>query len=448
MFLTRKRLSRRTLLRGGGAAIALPFLDSMVPAAASRANYGPYQRLACIEMVHGAAGSTDEGVRRNYWSPAKQGAEFDWSYSLQPLAPLRDYITVVSGTQAKGAEPASPSEAGADHFRSSAVFLTGAHPKQTTGPGVTNGISIDQLFARHVAQRSPTRVSSLQLCAENIGLSGSCAFEYDCVYSDTISWASPTRPLPMTVNPRAAFDQLFGSTATRPRASILDAVAEDRSRLLNHVGTTDRARINVHLEEIRTVERRIQAIEKSNAEAERRERTLAPIGVPDSWEAHVRLMFDLQVLAFASDTTRVSTFKMSHDTSLRVFSESGVRTPFHTLSHHSERPALIADFAKINRYHVDQVRYFLERLRATPDGDGNLLDHSLVLYGSPMGDSHLHNHSRLPLFLAGHACGQMRGNLHRQCPDGTPLANVLLTILHKLNVDQAQVGDSTGEIDL
>jgi Protein of unknown function (DUF1552) len=447
MFLTRKHLSRRTILRGGGAMIALPFLDSMVPAAASPSNEGPHQRLACIEMVHGAAGSTDEGVQRHYWSPAKQGAEFEWSYSLEPLAPLRDYVTVLSGTQARGAEPARPSESGGDHFRSSAVFLTGAHPKQITGPGVTNGVSIDQLFAQHVAQRSATRVPSLQLCAENIGLSGSCAFEYDCVYSDTISWASPTRPLAMTVNPRAVFDQLFGSTAAGPRASILDGAAEDRSRLQHRVGTTDFTRINAHLEEIRAVERRIQAIEKFNAQAGERERILAPIGVPDSWEDHVRLMFDLQVLAFASDTTRVSTFKMSHDTSLRVFPESGVGAPFHTLSHHSERRELIADFAKINRYHVDQVRYFLERLRATPDGDGNLLDHSLVLYGSPMGDSHLHNHRRLPLFLAGHACGQMRGNLHRQCPDGTPLANVLLTILHKLNVDEARIGDSTGEID-
>jgi hypothetical protein len=454
MLLTRKHLSRRTILRGAGAAIGLPFLDSMVPAVSAQmasANTAAHTKLACIEMVHGAAGSTDEGVRQHYWSPAKQGADFEWSWSLQPLAPLRDYITIVSGTHANGAEPATPSEGGADHFRSSAVFLTGAHPKQVTGPGVTNGISIDQTFAQHIAQLSQlaqghsTRVPSLQLCAENIGLSGSCAFEYDCVYSDTISWASPTRPLPMTVNPRAAFDQLFGSTA---RASILDAVAEDRSRLNNRVGGTDRARISLHLEEIRAVERRIQAIEESNAQAAHRARFLAPLGVPDSWEDHVKLMFDLQVLAFASDTTRVSAFKMSHDTSLRIFPESGVRTPFHTLSHHSERPELIADFAKINRYHVDQVRYFLQRLRDTPDGDGNLLDHSLVLYGSPMGDSHLHNHRRLPLFLAGHAGGQLRGNLHRACPDGTPLANVLLTILHKLNVDQAQFGDSTGDIDL
>jgi len=448
MLLTRKHLSRRTILRGAGAAIALPFLDSMAPAATPPADTAAYSKLACIEMVHGAAGSTDEGVRRHYWSPAKQGADFEWSYSLQPLAPLRDYITIVSGTRARGADSTSPSEGGADHFRSSAVFLTGAHPKQITGPGVANGISIDQIFAQHIAQRNATRVPSLQLCAENIGLSGSCAFEYDCVYSETISWASPTRPLPMTVNPRAAFEGLFGSSATRARASILDAVAGDRSRLNRRVGVADRARINGHLDEIRAVESRIQAIEKSNAQAEQRARYLAPLGVPDSWEDHVKLMFDLQVLALASDTTRVCAFKMSHDTSLRIFPESGVRTPFHTLSHHSERPELIADFAKINRYHVDQVRYFLQRLRDTPDGDGNLLDHSLVLYGSPMGDSHLHDHRRLPLFLAGHAGGRLRGNLHRACPDDAPLANVLLTVLHKLGVDRVNFGDSTGEIDL
>jgi uncharacterized protein DUF1552 len=428
--------------------IALPFLDSMVPAATSRAQKTITQKLACIEMVHGAAGSTDEGIRQHYWSPAKQGADFDWSYSLAPLAPLRDYITIVSGTRARGAEPTASSEEGADHFRSSAVFLTGEHPKQITGPGVASGVSIDQVFAQHIAQRNATRVPSLQLCAEIAGMNGSCSFRYDCAYSDTISWASATRPLPMTVNPRAVFDRLFGSGAGQPGASVLDTVGEDRSRLNTRIGGTDRARLNDHLEEIRSLERRIQAIEKYNANAEQRERYFAPIGVPDSWEDHVHLMFDLQVLAFASDTTRVSAFKLSHDTSLRVFPESGVRTPFHTLSHHSERPALVADFAKINRYHVAQVRYFLQRLKDTPDGDGNLLDHSLVLYGSPMGDSHLHNHRRLPLFLAGHAGGGLRGNLHRMCSDGTPLANVLLTILRKLDVDRASFADSTGEIEL
>jgi len=439
MFLTRKHLSRRDLLRGAGASIGLPLLDSMLPAASSHSQRPPV-RLACIEMVHGAAGSTDEGARQHYWSPAQEGDDFRWSYSLQPLAPLREYVTVVSGTEARAAESATPSEGGADHFRSSAVFLTGAHAKQVTGSGVINGISIDQLYA----QQNPTRVPSLQLCAENIGLSGSCAFEYDCVYSQTISWASPTRPLPMRVNPRVVFEQLFGTASV----SVLDASADDRARLRRTLGASDRARLDQHLDEIRALEHRIQAIELANASAEHRERYLAPLGVPDSWEDHVRLMFDLQVFAFASDTTRVSAFKMSHDTSLRIFRQSGISTPFHTLSHHSERPQLIADFAKINRYHVEQVRYFLQRMKETPDGDGNLLDHSLVLYGSPMGDSHLHDHRRLPLFIAGHAGGRLRGNLHRVCPDGTPLANVLLTILQKLNVDRARFADSTGAIGI
>jgi hypothetical protein len=216
----------------------------------------------------------------------------------------------------------------------------------------------------------------------------------------------------------------------------------------NALGAHDRSRMDAHLEEIRAVERRIQAIEKHNASTDRREQSLAPLGVPDSWDQHVKLMFDLQVLAFASETTRISAFKLSRDTSLRLFPESGVRTPFHTLSHHGERPELIAEFAKLNRYHVDLVRYFLQRLKETPDGDGNLLDHSLVMYGSPMGDSHLHNHSRLPLFLAGHAGGALKGNLHRVCREGTPLANCLLTILRKVGLPQARFADSTGEIDV
>jgi hypothetical protein len=433
MFIAKKHLSRRTLLRG----IALPFLDAMVPAQTRME--APRSRLACIEMVHGAAGSTDEGVSKHYWSPKSEGPVFQFSYSLEPLAALREYITIVSGTDARQAEALAPSEGGADHFRSSAVFLTAAHPKQTTGPDICNGVSIDQLYA----QRQATRLPSTQLCIENIGLSGSCGFDYSCIYSETISWASPTEPLPMEVNPRIAFEKLFGAPAG---GSVLDRIAESRARLNNDVGAGDRARVDSYLEQVRGIERRIQAIEKENALAPARALAAAPLGVPDSWEKHVELMFDLQVLAFAADITRVSAFKMSRDTSNRLFPESGVKAPFHTLSHHSGRPDEIAEFAKLNRYHVGLVARFLEKLRATPDGDGNLLDHSLVLYGSPMGDSNSHNHKRLPVFLAGHACGAVKGSLHSVCKPGTPHANTLLTILRRLGVEVESVGDSTGEI--
>jgi hypothetical protein len=453
MFIEKKHLSRRTVLRGMGATLGLPLLDAMLPAQTPlrQTAASPRSRLACIEMVHGAAGSTEEGARQHYWSPARDGADFDWSYSLEPLAPLREYITVVSGTDAHPAEPAAPCEDGADHFRSSAVFLTAAHAKQTSGPDVLNGASIDQIYAQQLGHE--TRLPSVQLCIENIGLNGSCLFQYNCVYSETISWASPTDPLAMTVNPRAAFEKLFsnagaeGAARRQARGSVLDGTAPDAARLQRALGPADRDRLNAYLAEVRATERRIQAIERRNATAEERE-LAAPLGVPDSWEEHVKLMFDLHVLAFQADVTRVSAFKMSRDTSNKIFPESGVDTPFHTLSHHIERPALIAEFAKLNRYHVGVVSYFLEKLKNTPDGDGNLLDHSLVLYGSPMGDSNFHNHRRLPLFLAGHAGGALQGNLHRVCQEGTPHANCLLTVLHKLGVDIDRIGDSTGEISI
>jgi hypothetical protein len=446
MFLAKKHLSRRTVLRGMGVSLALPLLDAMVPAQTPlrRTAASPRSRLACIEMVHGAAGSTAEGARKYYWSPEKEGADFDFSYSLQPLAPFREYLTIVSGTDARQAEALAPSEGGADHFRSSAVFLTAAHPKQTTGPDIFNGVSIDQLYAQKFAQ--DTRLPSIQLCIENFALSGSCGFDYSCLYSETISWSSPTTPLPMIVNPRVAFEKLFRDSSRPASGSILDGIAPEANGLQKSLGPADRSRLDTYLEEIRSIEHRVEDIEKQNATAAARELPAAPLGVPDSWEQHVELMFDLQVLAFAADVTRVSAFKMSRDTSNRIFPQSGVNSPFHTLSHHIEKPELIAEFAKLNQYHVSLIADFLRKLRDTPDGDGSLLDHSLVLYGSPMGDSNTHNHKRLPLFLAGHACGELKGNLHRVCQSGTPHANTLLTVMHKLGVDIPSVGDSTGEI--
>ncbi len=447
MLIARKHLSRRTMLRGMGVSLALPLLDSMVPAQTPirKTAAAPRSRLACIEMVHGSAGATDEGTAKHYWSPAREGSDFELSYSLEPLAPFREYLTIISNTDARQGDAFVPSEGGADHFRSSAVFLTAAHPKQTAGPDVYNGTSIDQIYAQNCGR--DTLVPSMQLCIENIGLSGSCGYQYNCIYADTISWASPTAPLPMTVNPRVAFEKLFGTEA-RPGGSVLDAVQTETARLQGQLGPGDRAKLHSYLEEIRMVEKRIQAVELRNATAETRLLPAAPLGVPDSWEEHVKLMFDLQALAFAADVSRVSAFKLSRDTSNRIFPESGVKDPFHTLSHHSGTSALIEEFAKLNRYHVSLVPYFLQKLKNTPDGDGTLLDHSLVLYGSSMGDSNTHNHRRVPLYLAGHACGQLKGNLHRMCPDGTPQANALLTVLRKLGVEIDSVGDSTGEIEI
>jgi hypothetical protein len=454
MFITKKHLSRRTVLRGMGVSLALPLLDSMVPAQTPVAKTAavPKTRLACIEMVHGAAGSTADGTEKHYWSPAEEGRDFKFSQTLEPLEPLRDYITVVSDTDLHPATAWAAAEEGADHFRSSAVYLTAAHPKMTEGSDYFAGTSIDQLYAQQFGQDTP--LPSIQLCIEMVDASGACDYGYACVYADTISWASPTQPLPMTLDPRMAFESLFGEGGTpeerlarqKVNRSILDWISRDVARLQKGLGPSDRNRLNQYLDDVREIERRIQRIEKYNASGEARALPAAPLGVPDSYEDHVKLMFDLQALAFMTETTRVSAFKMSRDVSTRVFPESGVKQPFHPCSHHQENPAKIAEFAKLNRYHVSLVPYFLNKLKNTPDGDGNLLDHSVVLYGSPLGDSNVHNHKRVPIFLAGHANGELKGNLHVRAKDGTPMANVLLTVAHKLGVNVESFGDSNGEV--
>ena len=454
MFITKKHLSRRTVLRGMGVSLALPLLDSMVPAQTPLRKTAavPRSRLACIEMVHGAAGSTGDGSEKHYWSPAKEGSDFEFTQTLQPLEPLRDYVTIVSDTDLRPATAWSQAEEGADHFRSSAVYLTAAHPKMTEGSDYYGGTSIDQLYAQQFGQDTP--LPSIQLCIEYVDASGACDYHYACVYADTISWASPTQPLPMIIDPRMAFENLFGDGTTpedrrarqKVNRSILDWISRDVSRLQKDLGPSDRKRLSAYLDDVRELERRIERIEKYNASGEARALPSAPLGVPDSYEEHVKLMFDMQALAFMTETTRVSAFKMSRDVSTRVFPESGIKTPFHPLSHHQENPTKIAEFAKLNRYHVSLLPYFLEKLKNTPDGDGNLLDHSVVMYGSPMGDGNVHNHKRVPIFLAGHASGQMKGNLHVRCADSTPMANILLTTLHKLGVNVETFGDSTGEI--
>ncbi|MGD9906142.1 MAG: DUF1552 domain-containing protein [Vicinamibacterales bacterium] len=456
MFLTKRALSRRTVLRGLGASVALPLLDAMVPAratAAERAAAAPAPRFTGIEMVHGSAGSTEYGTAKHLWSPAAVGRDFEFTPILKPLEPFRDHLTVVSHTDCTGADPFTAEEVGADHFRSSAVFLTAAHPKQTEGSDIRNGPSIDQIYARARGQDTP--LPSIQLCIENLDASGTCGYNYSCAYMDTISWADETTPLPMIRDPRLAFEELFGTggsaadraARTRVNRSILDRITRDIAALQQNLDAKDRGRLTDYLENIREIERRIQAIEAYNtAHGPERELPAAPVGVPDSWEDHVKLMFDLQVLAFAADVTRVSTFKLSRDTSNRVFAESGCSTPWHSASHHGERAATIEDQGTINRYHLSVLAYFLDRLKQTPDGDGSLLDHALVLYGSPMGDGNVHGHRRVPLLLAGHANGALAGNLHVLEKDRTPQANVLLTVLHKLGVDADRVGDSTGTV--
>jgi hypothetical protein len=452
-FITQKHLNRRTVLKGLGATIALPLLDAMTPARAFAQS--KKLRLVAMEMVHGAAGSTAFGLQKNLWAPAATGSAFDLSATaLAPLEPWREYVTIVSNTDVRNAEAFLPPEIGGDHFRSAAVFLTQAHPKQTQGSDLLAGISLDQLFAQKYGQETP--MPSMQLCVENVDQAGGCFYGYSCAYTDSISWATPEEPLPMIRDPRAVFDQLFGIGATpearaarrRRDKSILDWVTQSTNELKRTLGAADQIRLADYLEDVREIERRIQKVEAQNTSGEARAIPGAPIGVPDSYDEHVKLMFDMQVVAFASDVTRVVAFKLSRDVSNRVYPETGVNTGFHIASHHGEREDRILDLAKINRYHVGLVPYFLKKLKDTPDGDSNLLENSLLIYGSPMGNSNVHNHKRCPLFLAGHAGGALKGNLHIKAADGTPMANAMLGALRGVGLELESFGDSNAVMDL
>jgi hypothetical protein len=458
MIITKRHVSRRAVLKGMGVTVALPFLDAMTPAGTALANTAAKGkvRFVAMEMVHGAAGSCPYGAQHNLWSPAATGRTFDLTpTSLAPLEPLRDYITIISNTDVRMAEAFTTPEIGGDHFRASSVFLTQAHPKQTMGSDLYVGTSFDQIYARQYGQ--DTAIPSMQLCIESVDHSGGCEYNYSCAYTDAISWASPSEPLPMLRDPRAVFDTLFGAGATpedrarrrREDKSVLDTIVAAIDRMKRQLGAADRARLTDYLEDVREIERRIQNVEATNRSGERREMPNAPAGVPDSYEEHVKLMFDLQSVAMASDITRVFAFKLSRDVSGRVFPATGVTTGFHNASHHNERAERVLDFAKINTYHVSLVPYFLERLKRMPDGEGSVLDNTLIVYGSPMGNPNVHNHKRCPLFVAGKAGGQLKGGLHIKAADGTPMANVFLTMAQMLGMDDlTSFGDSTGEFDM
>ena len=412
-------------------------------------------RVIFIEQVHGAAGSNAIGATKNLWAPAGVGKNFELAgdNALTTLDPWRKYLTIVSNTDVRMAEAFAPPEIGGDHFRSSAAFLTQSHPKQTQGSDLYVGTSIDQMIARRIGQ--DTALPSLQLCIENLDQAGGCDYNYGCAYTDTISWASPSEPLPMIRNPRSAFDLLFGAGSNnadrvsrrKANQSILDWITGEVSGLKRQLGPSDRERLDKYVTDIRELERRIQAVEAHNASGEVRELPEAPIGVPDSFEEHMKLMFDIQVLALQSDMTRVISFKTGRDASSRAFPESGTNKGFHPASHHGGREATVMEFNLINKYHVSMVPYFLDKLKNSMDGDKNLLERSMIVYGSPMGDSNLHNHRRCPLLLLGGGNGRLANNVHLKAPDGTPMANVFLSLLHKLGMDDIKsFGDSTDEI--
>ncbi|HEY7285102.1 MAG TPA: DUF1552 domain-containing protein [Vicinamibacterales bacterium] len=456
-FITGKQMPRRTFLRGVGVTVALPFLDAMVPARGEvRAAADPI-RLVCIEEVHGLPGCNNWGASKHLFAPASVGRDFTLvpDNPLSTLDGFREYMTIVSNTDVRNAEAFALPEIGGDHFRSSAVFLTQSHPKQTQGSDLWAGTSLDQLYAKKYGQSTP--MPSMQFCIENLDQAGGCTYNYSCAYTDSISWASPSEPLPMIRDPRVAFDMLFGTGSTpqeraarrQTRSSILDWISGEVERVRRQVGSGDRARLDRYMDNVRELERRIQAVEAHNRSGEAREMPDAPAGVPDSYSEHIKLLFDLQVLALQSDMTRVISFKTGRDAQNRVFPESGSNQPFHPASHHGNREERILEFNKICKYRVSQVAYFLEKMKSATEGDGNLLDKTLVIFGSPMADANIHNHRRCPLVLLGHAGGQLKGGAHLKAADDTPMANVMLTLLHNLGLeDMKSFGDSTGEFSL
>jgi hypothetical protein len=439
MFVTKKHLSRRTLLRGAGAANALPLLDSMVPAATALAQTAakPKTRLGCIYIPHGAT--------MDKWTPAATGSRFELSEILAPLEPFREELCVVSGLAHAQVAPWTGEDTGGaeNHVRAAAVFLSGAHPVK--GDRAVAGPSVDQIAAAHVGQDTP--LPSVELSIEEVGLN--CDANFTCAYRNTLSWKSATLPLPMENNPQVAFERLFGDGSTdaeraarRAEArSLLDSVIGQVAALRTALPAADRARLADYLEEVREVERRVQNVDSRLSTGI--ELPEAPVGVPDTFEQHLNVMFDLKVLAYRTEITRISTLMLARENSNAVYPGSGVREGFHNASHHSNERKNMDQFAVINRYHVKALTYFLDQLRSTPDGDGTLLDHSLILYGSSLSDGNEHNFDPLPVLLAGGASGQLAGGRHLQYAPQTPMANLLLAILHKLGATVESIGDST-----
>ena len=439
-FITKKHLSRRTLLRGMGVSVALPLLDSMVPAQTplSKTAAASKSRLSCIYVPHGAT--------MDKWTPAADGKAFEFTEILGPLEKFRDRVSIVSNL----AHPAAGgvgSDAGADHARSAAVFLSGVHPEQGS---IRVGTTIDQIAAQRIGQDTP--LPSIELSIEEVALS--CGSGYACAYSNTISWKTPTIPLPMENNPQVVFEKLFGDGSNnadrlarkQQSRSLLDSVMDQVASLQKDLPASDRTKLGEYLDDVREIERRIQKAQNQiPADLKLPE---APVGVPESFDEHFKMMFDLQVLAFRAEITRIATMMYARDTSGAVYPQSGIRDGFHVASHHSNNRANMDKFALINKYHVEMLAYFLDKLKSTPDGDGNLLDHSLVLYGSSMSNGNQHDHDPLPVVLAGGASGQLNGGRHVTYAPHTPMSNLLLTVLDKLGIQAAKHGDSTGKLEI
>lgn len=439
MFLTKRALPRRTFLRAVGATMALPLLDAMIPAATAldKTPAKPVRRLGFIFMPM--------GCDQSRWTPRSENSLDGLSPILNSLSPVREQVTVLTNMELANAYPGS-------HATSNAAFLSAAKAKHTEGSDYYLGTTVDQVAARQLGKE--TQLPSLELSMDLMQTVGQCDNGYACVYQNNLSWSSPTTPLPSEAHPRIVFEMLFGDggsasdrrTALRRRASLLDVFNHDIARLKLKLGAGDRDKIDQYLDTIREVERRIQ-----RAEAETAKDTLPdldrPIGVPAAYADHAKLMFDLQLLAFQGDVTRVITFQLARETSNRTYPEIGVPDPHHPLSHHGNDPAKIARMAKINAFHVSLFAGFLEKLKATPEADGSLLDHSLLLYGSGIGNPNIHDHTNLPVLVAGGSVSGMKGNRHIRYEKPTPLANLHLTLLDKAGVHLDSFADSTGKLN-
>jgi len=440
MIITKMALPRRTFLRGVGATLALPLLDAMVPAlsAVARTVVKPVRRLGFVYIPMGA------NIKE--WTPKSQGKITELSPILNSLTPHLDHLTVLSNLEHKNAYSS------ANHATANCTFLSAARAKATDGPDYEMGITIDQIAAKAIGK--DTQLPSLELATDFNYVVGACDNGYACVYMNTLSWSSATTPLPTEANPRVVFERLFGDGGTsaerkaelRKAGSILDWVMDDMTRLQQKLGPGDRTRVAQYLDSVREIERRIQMAERQD-DADLPESLDRPIGAPPQWEDHVKLMFDLQALALQADITRVITFQMAREVSTRTYPQIGVPEAHHPISHHQNNAEKIAKLTKINTYHVSLFSYFLDKLKSTPDGDGSLLDHSMYLLGSGMGNPDVHDHTQLPILVAGGGGGALKGGRHINYAEPTPMANLLLTMMDKAGIEMDQFADSTGKVD-
>ena len=439
MVITKMALPRRTFLRGMGATLALPFLDAMVPALSARAPATP--RFAAIYVGNGA--------NMFDWTPPTEGVGFELSPTLRPLEPFRNRMLVFSGLDNYPAT--DQGDTGGQHPRAAPAFMSCVHPKQTEGADVQAGTTIDQMIAERITRDS--KLSSLEVAVDRNDVVGACDHGYACAYMNSLSWKTPTMPLPAETNPRFVFERLFGSgdtpeerlVRTQEDRSILDGLSLEISKLNGQLGGHDRAKLGEYLEAIRDVEQRIATAESTNSDFEVPDR---PVGVPETFREYAELMFDLQVLAFQADVTRVTSFMMARENITRSYNEIGLPEAHHAMSHHGNNPEKMKDFAKLNTYHVETLAYYLDKLQSISDGDGTLLEHTVVLYGKGMSDGNVHNNYNVPVVVIGGRENGLVGNRHLVYPKGTPLANLSLSLMEKFGVNVEKFGDSTGHLPL